>query len=294
MSGMFYYCYNLTSLDLSSIDFSKVESFSRMFEVCGSSASMRPIPIIVTQEGYDILKDKDTGINPSYASFCISNPKAGFLTNVAVFNSALRQFQSQNSLRKIKFIAGSKAIGTPILGSDAVMVANGDCLEIHTSASEFVFNEDCSSMFSNLDYVTEIDFNDCINTSSATDMSGMFYYCRYLTSLDLSSFDASNVTDMSDMFDYCSSLTSLDLSSFDTSNVTDMRNMFLDCRSLTSLDLSNFDFSKVESFSRMFLSLGSMAPNKPISISVTQAGYDILNAQSTGINDSYAKLVVVP
>ena len=89
-----------------------------------------------------------------------------------------------------------------------------------------------------------------IDTSSVTDMNGMFGDCIYLTSLDLSTFDTSNVTDMNYMFGECFYLTSLDLSSFNTSNVTDMSYMFSDCNSLTSLTLTSsfFNSSAVTEF----------------------------------------------
>ncbi len=83
-------------------------------------------------------------------------------------------------------------------------------------------------------------------------MSGMFYGCWRLTSLDLSSFDTSKVTEMSDMFSACSNLTDLDLSSFDTSSVTNMSYMFGECGCLTTLDLTSFDTSKVIDMSYMF------------------------------------------
>ena len=70
-----------------------------------------------------------------------------------------------------------------------------------------------------------------------TDMSGMFYNCYALTSLDLSHFNTSNVTDMSDMFNGCSSLTSLDLSGWNTSNVTDMSDMFNGCSNLKTIKM---------------------------------------------------------
>ena len=96
------------------------------------------------------------------------------------------------------------------------------------------------------------------DTSKVTDMSGMFYYCYNLTSLDVSSFNTSKVIDMSGMFKYCSGLTSLDVSSFDTSNVTQMYYMFYDCSGLESLTLSNFDTSNVTNMSYMFWSCSGL------------------------------------
>lgn len=78
-------------------------------------------------------------------------------------------------------------------------------------------------------------------------MSCLFKKCKYLTSLNISSFDTSNVTNMFAMLEFCPSITSLDLSNFDTSNVTNMMAMFHNCASLISLGISSFDFSKVES-----------------------------------------------
>ena len=60
MYNMFSDCYSLTLLDLSSFDFSQVTDFGDMFDYLGSSATNTPIPIYVTQAGYDILKDKNT------------------------------------------------------------------------------------------------------------------------------------------------------------------------------------------------------------------------------------------
>ena len=85
-----------------------------------------------------------------------------------------------------------------------------------------------------------------------TDMSGMFYGCNSLTSLDLSHFNTGNVADMGSMFNTCSSLTNLDLSHFDTSSVTNMNNMFSSCSSLTNLDLSHVVTWNVTDMSSMF------------------------------------------
>ena len=90
------------------------------------------------------------------------------------------------------------------------------------------------------------------NTSKVTDMSGMFWDCRGLTSLDVSGWDTSKVTHMNEMFYGCTSLTSLDLSNFDTRNVTDMGGMFDGCSGLTSLDLSGWDTSNVTDMNGMF------------------------------------------
>ena len=106
--------------------------------------------------------------------------------------------------------------------------------------------------FYDMENLTSITGLNYLNTSEVTNMHGMFFECRKLTSLDLSGFNTSKVTDMEYMFEYCSSLTSLDMSSFNTAKVTDMYHMFYYCSKLTSLDLSSFNTAKVTSMSWMF------------------------------------------
>ena len=124
-----------------------------------------------------------------------------------------------------------------------------------------------SGMFYECKSLTSLDLGN-FNTANVTDMSGMFANCQSLRSLDLSSFNTLNVTNMSGMFGGCLSLVSLNLSSFNTSNVTNMgggyvgeqewRGMFYGCSSLTSLDLSSFNTSKVTNMDLMFCNCSSL------------------------------------
>ena len=98
----------------------------------------------------------------------------------------------------------------------------------------------------------QIEGLEFLYTSEVKDMSGMFYRCSGLTSLDLSHFNTQNVTSMSVMFAGCSGLTSLDLSHFNTQNVTDMGGMFYKCSGLPSLDLSHFNTQNVTDMIEMF------------------------------------------
>ena len=108
-----------------------------------------------------------------------------------------------------------------------------------------------SGMFFNCSSLPSLEVSN-FDTSKVMDMGDMFYQCRSLPSLDVSNFDTSKVTYMGLMFHYCSSLTSLDVSNFDTSKVTNMSDMFSYCSSLTSLDVSNFNTSNVTNMRSMF------------------------------------------
>ena len=170
-----------------------------------------------------------------------------------------------------------------------------NCITMDLSYLNTSLTTDMSSMFGSVGsavlstgnkLLNNIIFSDYFDTSNVTNMSMMFYDCRSLTVLDLSSFDTSNVTsmsmmfsgsmfssntymsltkvvfgknfdtsnvtNMSMMFSYCRYLNNLDVSSFNTNKVTIMSQMFYGCRSLTDLDLSNFDTSNVTSMSQMF------------------------------------------
>ena len=96
----------------------------------------------------------------------------------------------------------------------------------------------------------------CLNTSSATDMSGMF--AGFQTEdpdfeLDLTSFNTTKVTNMSEMFSGCA-VKKIDISSFDTSNVTKMNNMFSDSE-ISTIDISHFTIpvSSYDDYCYMFM-----------------------------------------
>ena len=202
------------------------------------------------------------------------------LPDGSTFNSAVKAVLDANaSLVKLKFVAGSSAIGTEIGDCGAYLIENGDCLEIHTAALEFEFNQDCSGMFIGINsIVVDIDFNDVISTSKVTNMSRMFMLCISLPRLDLNNFDTSNVTDMSDMFSFNFSLANLDLSGFDTSNVKTMKSMFFYSPALTSFVINGFDTSNVTDMSSMFSSCSSLA-------TLDVSGFDTSNV--TNMSDMF-------
>ena len=156
-----------------------------------------------------------------------------------------------------------------------------------------IANIDSSYLFYDFQNVKEINFNNNFDTSNAVKMTGMFYLCLNVETLDLSNFDTSNVVNMANMFNLfnpdgyimenklktiifgdkfttknvttfsqmftgCTNLTSLDIANWDTSNVTTMASTFALCRSLQNLDISNWDTSKVTKMSNMFQSCRSL------------------------------------
>ena len=89
------------------------------------------------------------------------------------------------------------------------------------------------------------------NTGKVTNMSGMFARASSLTNLDIGKWDTSKVTDMSGMFAGVS-LTNLDIGKWNTSQVTKIYSMFYEAENLMNLDVSKWDMSKVEDMREMF------------------------------------------
>ena len=111
--------------------------------------------------------------------------------------------------------------------------------------------DDMSGMFYGCSALTSLDLQH-LNTQNVVNMWGMFYGCSALTSLDLQHFNTQKVIDMSFMFEGCSALTSLDLKHFNTQNVRAMLSMFRGCTALTSLDLPHFNTQKLLDTREMF------------------------------------------
>ena len=177
-------------------------------------------------------------------------------------NATAIRFEYNNTSVTTGTTLSTAASPNPIYGN-----MEGTTWVVSTPANRMNANAYCGSMFKGTynsnthtyqSALTSIDFGDNFNTSNVTDMSGMFWGCISLTSLNLSNFNTSNVTTMSSMFQDCSSLISLDLSSFNTSNVTNMFQMFVGCSSLNSLDLSSFNTSNVTDMYLMFYECSSL------------------------------------
>ena len=111
----------------------------------------------------------------------------------------------------------------------------------------------------------EIKGIENLDTGLVTEMRDMFYYCKNITSLDLSSFNTSNVTSLFGTFEGCKNLESLNVSTWDTSNVTSMGSpgyayggTFQDCTKLKSLNVSTWDTSNVTLMGNMFRGCSSL------------------------------------
>lgn len=116
-----------------------------------------------------------------------------------------------------------------------------------------------SSMFGECSSLVTITGIENLDTSSATAMNGMFYYCPGLTytMLDLSGWDVSNVTNFSGMFDRCKKVSALNLSGWNAT-VTSASKMFYQCTALTSIDLTDAHITINGPMDNMFYQCSSL------------------------------------
>ena len=117
--------------------------------------------------------------------------------------------------------------------------------------------KDCSNMFYNCKAIKSIDLSS-FNTKNITNMSNMFYNCENLIFINFSNFNTENVINMKNMFKQCYSLTTITLNMFVTNKVNNMHGMFHSCDKLINLDLSNFDTQNVTDMSNMFAYCNSL------------------------------------
>lgn len=81
------------------------------------------------------------------------------------------------------------------------------------------------------------------NTSNAYSCSNMFYGCKNLTSLDLSSWDISGIKIIDKMFAFCENLSSIgNIKKWDISKCKDYSYFFYNCKKLT-LDVTDWLFN---------------------------------------------------
>lgn len=174
------------------------------------------------------------------------NNKGGTLTTSDKFSdysTAINRIQVSGDINPLQYIIDNQGgDGKPgccdlffkFLGSNLDNIIN----KIDTSKAT-----DMSGMFSNCKNLTNIPQLD---TSSCTNMLDMFLNCHNLKTIP--QLNTSKVTNMQQIFYCCYKITTIP--EIDTSEVTNMRSMFYQCSSLTTIP--QLDTSKVTNMNCMF------------------------------------------
>jgi surface protein len=171
MKQMFYYCQNLSSIDVSGFNTSKVTDMSEMFDNCTKLTSL-------DVSGFDTGNVKDMSL---MFSSCLS------LTTLDVSG-----FDTSRVTNMCNMFGCPSLTKLDVSGFDTSRVTN------------------MQSMFFGCKSLTSLDVSG-FDISKVGDMYSMFSDCSSLTELDLSNFNISNVKNMEWMFSNCSALNSLTL-----------------------------------------------------------------------------------
>ena len=263
--SMFYWMSNLTSLDLSNFDTSKVTNMQGMFEHMSN---------LTTLNLSNFNTSKVTDMNSMFhdmfklTSLDLSNFDTSKVTDMGAMFYEMRNLTTINlSNFDTSRVTNMGDMFSYMTGITTLDLSNFDTSQVTNMYGMFSFMYNLTilnlssfdtsqvtnmyGMFSSTSNLTTLNLSG-FNTSNVTNMGYMFAYMPNLTTLNLSNFNTSNVTDMGGMFRGMSNLTTLNLSGFNTSNVTNMGDMFSHMTGLTTLDLSNFDTSKVTDMGYMF------------------------------------------
>ncbi len=106
-------------------------------------------------------------------------------------------------------------------------------------------------------HISEIEFNNRIDTTFVTDMSYLFQNDT-LEKIDLSSFRTGNVTTTASMFYGNSKITELDLSDLDMSKVTNISGMLCSCPKLEKITIDNWNLSSMTQGNGYFVDYTSL------------------------------------
>ena len=278
---MFYNCSKLKALDVTGFDTQNATTLKRMFYNCSALQKVRVSRRFVVGNCVD-AEDMFTRSNP-----VIERDRATMTTGEWLNSNLTKTISASLNWPRLREDAPSSAqfdnhtgtvLGSEISRDDILSIEFRNSLEdvpegswdvsaagdgsVQAWVTDGVLTiagnggvrapESAYLLFSNYSNATSIRFNGCFDTYETYNMTGMFYGCGALQTLDIDGFDTSGVKNMAFMFSDCGQLKALDLSGFDTARVEDMNTMFQSCASLETLDVSCFDTSRVTAMDYMF------------------------------------------
>lgn len=246
LSSVFKNCGKLSTLDLSLWDTSKCTDMSQLFSGCTSTTSIN----ISSFTSEELLSTGDMFKNCS-SLLQLQLPTAFTCTNVEnaagmFYNcSKLTSINTENLVfRNCKYMHS--------MFDNCKNLVSLDLTSFETSNVEnFGF------MFANCQKLRRLDYYTTkFNTSSATDLYGMFAGCGMLCNIDVSKFKTGNVIDMGEMFNGCLAMTEINCANWDVRRVTNFYNMFNYTINCSSINVTGWNTQSAENMNRMFCCSG--------------------------------------
>ena len=266
MNSMFHNIFNITTINLSNFDTSRVTNMSYMFF---SSPMVRELDLtnfdtrnVTNMYGMfddmtDVTKIK---FSDKFDTSNVTNMGRMFSRMKSIQQLDLSHFNTGNVIDMAAMFLNSSALTSLDLSSFDTRnvefmnlmfqgVAGVSRLRLNNFNTEKV--KDMNAMFAYMSELEDLDVSS-FDTRRVTNMYGMFSGVKKLRSLNVANFNTNAVTNMGYMFTNMAALENLNVNNFNTSAVTNMNNMFSGMTNLRSLNLSNFDTSNVKDMGGMF------------------------------------------
>ena len=198
--SMFAGLTNLTEVDLSNFDGSKIKSMSFMFYDCSNLESVN-----------------------------FSNIKTPYLTNIGLL------FYGCESLLSVDLssLNTSSVTNMASMFYGCTSLTSINLTNLNTSKLT-----EMGYLFYSCTSLTSVDLS-YFNTSAVTQMNYMFSNCLSLTSIDLSKFNTDSLANVNGLFSNCKNLTYINMPNFDLSKVTSLYSLFKGCQNLEYINVNN-------------------------------------------------------
>lgn len=256
MAQMFKGCKNLEHIDLSLLDFNKVENIYGMFIGCDKITSIN----FLYDCNFKIEKEEALPINIG-SLFSECNGLISIDLNLSNLNiSNVSDFNMNAMFYNCKNLISAKLHGSLINKVENYTLDNyfEDCINLETLCVSDLNISNCTSIkeiFSNCKKLSTIEGVSNLDASKLIDVTGAFSNCINLEEIDLSGWSAINIEECENLFNNCENLISVNLSNFSLKSeyysynfktITD--SIFNNCLKLENVNLSNVIFSDLRQF----------------------------------------------
>ena len=263
MKNMFLYCPKLESIDLSGIDTSGVTDMDYMFSGCTALKT-------VELSGFDTSGLFKMGGMFENCSSLESVDLSGFRLGESFASDSDSIFSGCTSLKEIKInsevankiyksiyavshVWNDKSSGKLYLGGEIKTI---------TGTPTLVVNKQIIAVDENAGWYID---GDCLHITGAVDNESQIMtedlspWKKYKSLIKtVVTEEGASITNGLHLFAYCTNLVSADLSKLNTTGTTSMANMFRDCSNMTTLNMVGFKTKDVENMSYMFMGCSSL------------------------------------
>ena len=263
MNSMFSNIFNLTTINLSNFDTSRVTNMSYMFF---SSPMVRELDL-TNFDTRNVTNMYEMFDNMTFLTKIKFSDKfdTGNVTNMGRMFSRLRSIEQ---LDLSHFNTGK------VIDMAAMFLNSSALTSLDLSSFDTRNVTHMNNMFQGVVGVSRLRLNN-FNTEKVKDMNAMFAYMSELEDLDVSSFDTGRVANMYGMFSGVKKLRTLNVSNFNTNAVTNMGYMFTNMAALENLNINNFNTSAVANMNNMFSGMTSLK-------SLNLSNFDTANVKDMG------------